>query len=171
MKITREKTKRGGYVRILSGSDDGSEFRVQIPTRCRTVKQAVAWLRPARIREDALRQGQFFFLPVKLPEGNDYPVRTPRPAPHWRTHCKYDARFSATHVATECIAVWNSGTPRFLGRGRLHGHHWTGHPRYFVRGEVTHAKHAPLSLGTTWHEVIPNRAHGPFPIRGFGRED
>ena len=170
MELYREKTQRGGYRRILSGTDDGSTFRVAVPMRCHTVEEAVAWLRPPEVPTGSLRQGEFFFRPGQPPEADDYPVQTTAAGSERQTHTQNEAEFSASHHAEECVAVWDTGNTMFLGRRHVHSHEWTGRPRYFVRGAVKHSEHTTLQL-SEWHEVIPNRAHGPFPVRGFGRED
>jgi hypothetical protein len=85
------------------------------------------------------------------------------------------ASFSRTHEAESCWSVTKSGDVCFLGRKRVRSHGFTGRPTYYVRGYVEHAEHGRLELPAhyqgRWYEVVPNRAHGPFPVQGYGRGD
>ena len=177
-------------IRILVGQDDGQDFAVQVPLRLRTVEAALDWLRPAHVPADALRQGEFFFLPSPGPHaaagcyhptegkvrredcgGEDYTEA----GSSYRWSVEWNASFSQTHRATRCYAVTKSGDVLFRGRRRMHSHAFVARPRYFVRGRVEHGQHGTLPLPRhadgLWYEVIPNRAHGPFPVNGYGRGD
>jgi len=175
-------------VRVLSGQDDGQDFAVQVPLRIRTVEDALDWLRPAGIAADALRQGEFFFVPSRGPHdaaGCHHESRILREdcggeevteaGSVYRWRVDWDASFSETHSATRCYSVTKSGEVMFVGRRRMRTHTFVGRPRYFVRGSVEHGQHGRLQLLNhgwgPWYEVIPNRAHGPFPVRGYGRGD
>lgn len=176
-------------VRFLRGQDDGHDYEVRVPLRCKTVEDALDWLRPDEVPADAPRQGEFYFVgssgPHKAAGCSHY--GEPSPSDPYYTYCgstehtsagssyKYTvdsfASFSRRHRATECWSVVKSGEVCFVGRRRVKTHSFVSRPRYFVRGTVYHPEHGNLDLGSGWFEVIPNGAHGPFPVRGLGPED
>lgn len=179
-------------VRVLSGTDDGQDFQVQVPLRLKTVEAALEWLRPAGVPEDALRQGEFYFVPSPGHGPHDVAGCYHADYTHvsrydcgsqeetdggssyqWRV--RWEASFSATHSADHCLAVVKSGDVAFVGRRRMRTHGFVGRPRYFVRGGVEHDEHGRLELprhtSGAWYEVIPNRVHGPFPVEGYGQGD
>jgi len=160
------RLRREGTRLVLTGVDDGHPFQVPVPGTCATVAQALEWLRPPDVPEGAPRQGEYFFVPAALPgEGSSAPTR----AGSWReTEHEVGATFSRSHHAEECVRVVTQGETAFVGRRQhVRTHEWRGRDRYFARGEVTHSRgeHPPLDLGARWHEVVPNRAHGPWPVR------
>lgn len=170
-------------IRILHGEDDGHPYEVHVPLRIKTVEAALDWLRPANVPGDALRQGEFYFVPADDPHSQfcDWPdcERTGDHGGYWQegpSHYRYDmsdAQFSRTHYANECVRVTKSGTVAFVASRGIRSHPFTGRPRFFVRGVVRHSggDHSELVLPGGWHEVVPNRAHGPFPVRGMGNDD
>lgn len=186
-------------IRVLAGTDDGAPFRVTVPLHIRTVKDALDWLRPDHVPVDALRQGEFYFIPSAGPHraaGCTHPdpkrIREADCGSHEYSdagsHHEYRvvwrASFSRRHTATVCRAVVKSGSVAFRGRRATRTHDYTARPTYYVRGEVVHDEHGTLTLPThdpsyqddplhqgDWYEVVPNRAHGPFPVWGYGPED
>lgn len=220
-------------VRVLRGQDDGHDFAVRVPLRCRTVEDALDWLRPDDVPRGSLRQGEFYFIPSGGPHaaaGCDHSPKRgqcPNPQCEWgkvysedpgdrgtacptcggsgqgplgpagvhesdcgssetteagseyRWTVDWQATFSRRHTATRCRAVIKSGEVAFIGRRKVKTHAFRARPRYFVAGEVEHYEHGTLVLpahsrayhGISWYEVVPNRAHGPFPVRGLGQED
>jgi len=186
-------------VRVLAGTDDAVPFRVVVPLRITSVEAAVEWLRPAGVPADALRQGEFYFLPSDGPHveaGCDHPAGRPTnradcghgeytdAGSHYRYNVTWGASFSRTHTAADCKAVVKSGSVRFPGRRTTKSHDFVSRPRYFARGSVQHDEHGTLELPChnplyqddpqhrgDWYEVVPNRAHGPFPVEGFGPAD
>jgi len=174
-------------IRVLRGTDDGNPFEVTVPLRIKTVQDAVDWLRPDDVPQDALRQGEFYFIPSTGPHvvagcyhpDPDHIYREDCGSDEWtaagstyRYTVNWRASFSRTHTATTCYSVVKAGYVLFPGRRTLKTHPFTGRPRYFVRGSVTHPEHGTLALPPhdlgEWYEVIPNRAHGPFPVTGYG---
>lgn len=166
-------------IRVLVGMDDGRPFEVRVPMRVKDVETALDWLRPKDVPPGTTRQGEFFFVPVQNPHNEfcDHGYDGPRIHGYelykGQSCYRYSVApsfFSFTHVADECIVVVKSGETAFYSRrkGSVQAHSWTGRPRYFVRGVVRHTRgdHPDLNLGDSWHEVIPNKAHGPFPMRG-----
>lgn len=175
--------------RILAGDDGGSPFRVVVPLRIKTIDAALDWLRPAEVPADALRQGEFYFIPSAGPHvaagcrhgggriflddcgseeyteaGSEY---------FWRVD--WNASFSRTHTAVRCYTVTKSGSVLFRGHRKIKSHDFTSRPRYFVQGPITHGEHGSLELPPhpqgKWYEVIPNKVHGPFPVVGYGQSD
>ena len=155
--------------------------RVRVSSRCRTVEEAENWLRPKGVPPDALRQGEFYFVPVPAdeagnPEEPDWYAETSEyswRAERWTTWPALDAR--GRHRPEECRVLVTWGETAFIGRrGRIRTHRWQGRPRVFVSGSVEHPEHGVLELpkhqGGWWYQVIPNRAHGPWrPARtGMG---
>ncbi len=176
--------------RVLTGTDDAAAFRVVVPIRLKTVEEAVEWLRPPNIPADALRQGEFYLLPSHGPHveaGCTHPKGEPirrddcgsdeytEAGSHYRYRAIGRASFSRTHAATDCKAVVKNGEVAFIGRRAVKTHDFTGRPTYYVSGEVTHFEHGTLALSEheqgRWYEVVPNKAHGPFPVWGYGPED
>ena len=154
---------RDGSHRVLAGMDDGSPFHVEVPLRCQTVGEALDWLRPDGVDEDTPRQGEWYFVRGDPePEGDQ---RTE--AGSWRsvTHASV-ATFdrAGRHMPAECLLVEARGETCFLGRRAVKSHAWTARPRLYVRGPITHPEHGTLTLADGWHEVVPNRAHGPFEV-------
>lgn len=181
-------------VRILSGQDDGHSFEVQVPLRIKTVEAALDWLRPAGVPADVLRQGEFYFLPSAGPHaaaGCFHPAdnkvmaadcggeEVTEGGSNYRWTVDWHASFSPSHTATRCYSVTKSGDVAFVGRRKMRTHSFTARPSYFVAGTVEHPEHGTLELpahgaahrGVSWYEVRPNKAHGPFPVRGYGRGD
>lgn len=177
-------------VRILEGEDDGHRYEVKVPLRCKTVEDALDWLRPEGLQADAIRQGEFYFVPSSGPhraagchhESGEKVYRSDcgseeytDAGSEYRWTVDWDASFSRTHRAKDCYSVVKSGSVQFVGRKRVKSHSFTGRPRYFVRGPVEHSQHGTLELpkhaAGLWYEVVPNRAHGPFPVAGFGPTD
>jgi len=154
---------REGSHRTLAGPDDGHAFVVQVPLRCQTLREALDWLRPDGVDEEAPRQGEWYFVRRDPePEGDQ---RTE--AGSWRsvTHASV-ATFdrAGRHMPAECLLVEARGETCFLGRRAVKSHAWTARPRLYVRGPITHPEHGTLTLADGWHEVVPNRAHGPFEV-------
>ena len=157
---------RDGSHRVLAGMDDGHPFSVQVPLRCQTLREALEWLRPDDVPADALRQGEWYFVrrnPEPETDGMEQvsEAGSMRRVEH-REIETFDER--ARHMPTECLAVLASGETCFMGRKAVKSHAWTGRPHIFVRGVVHHPEHGGLDLGAKWHEVVPNRAHGPFAV-------
>lgn len=179
--------------RWLTGEDDGHAYDVRVPMRIRSIADALEWLRPAGVPADALRQGEFYFLPARDPHVEycyhaaedihsyyaDGRIVYRRGTEHgsdefteagsvYRYRLTYD-QFSATHAADHCVRVDKRGDVAFRGRRRMRTHEFRARPRYFIWGGVTHPEHGRLDLGPGWYEVVPNRAHGPFPVAGRDR--
>ena len=150
--------------------------RVRVSSRCKTVEEAEQWLRPKGVPPDALRQGEFFFVPAPTEEvGNpdelgwyaqtsQYSWR----AGHWTRWRALD--FRARHRPQECRVLITYGQTGFIGRGgQVRTHGWQGRPHVYVRGSVSHPEHGDLQLPAhergQWYEVIPNKAHGPWRPR------
>src|SRR3989338_442922 len=72
------------------------------------------------------------------------------------------------HQVAECIVVTATGETAYIGRRSVRTHNWTGRPHVYARGLITHPEHCAIDLGTSWHEVVPNRAHGPFAVGSLG---
>jgi hypothetical protein len=158
---------RDGTHRVLTGIDDGHPFEVRVPLRCQTICEALDWLRPDGVMEDTIRQGEWFFVP-SAPE-EEWEDKTE--AGSWRrvvhhTTTTFDRNWR--HLPEECIVVVARGETCFIGRKAVRSHSWTGRPHVYVRGDVTHPEHGTIELGDRWHEVIPNRAHGPFEVGSLG---
>jgi len=154
--------------RTLTGVDDQHAFAVQVPATCATIGEALEWLRPDGVCADTPRQGEYFFARRDPPaEGSE---SVGRRSHRYTRHVS--ARFSRTHNADEVIRVETAGETAFCGRRSIKTHGWTGRDRYFARGVVRHeaGDHPDFDLGAQWHEVIPNRAHGPWPVRAPGRD-
>jgi hypothetical protein len=149
-------TKDGAH-RILAGLDDGHQFNVQVPLKCQTIGEALAWLRPDDIYPETPRQGEA--------EGyTETQAGSTRNVEH-RGIDSFDRR--RRHMPSECLAVLTHGETLFLGRSAVKSHPWTGRTRIYARGVISHPEHGDLDLGNQWHEVIPNRAHGPFGVGEF----
>ena len=147
--------------------------KVKVSSRCRTVEEAENWLRPKGVPPDALRQGEFYFIPAPAEQVGD-PKKLPWTArtgwqssreEWWTTWRALDAR--GRHRPKECRVLLTRGETAFIGRGgRVRTHRWEGRPRVYVRGAVEHPEHGVLQLpphqAGGWYEVIPNRAHGPW---------
>ena len=158
---------RAGQHRTLTGMDDGHPFSATVPLRCQTIGEALEWLRPDGVAVDAIRQGEWFFVPATPePEG-----RTESDAGSWREVAhhvieSFDAR--GRHQIAECLVVIATGETAYIGRRSVRTHNWTGRPHVYARGLITHPEHCAIDLGTSWHEVVPNRAHGPFAVGSLG---
>lgn len=178
--VITERNEKNRPERFLVGEDDGQTFKVRVPLRVKSVEQAIKWLRPAGVPADAPRQGEYFFVPQA--EGfkpSSLRDETYTEAGSYREVVVEDGPLSFhRHAIARCPdlaedakisrAAQARGSTCFIGRKRVCSHDWTGRPRYFVRGQVEHPEHGTLVLGSRWHEVVPNRAHGPFPVRGLG---
>lgn len=116
-------------LRVPQGLDDGHAYRVVVPLRIRTVEAALAWLRPDGVPIDALRQGEFYFVPSASPV--QLYCTAHEPGHHRYQECEgfedgghssytwtfvADARFSASHIPVICIAVVKSGSVAFTAR-------------------------------------------------------
>lgn len=183
MELTVERSDRGGRVRILAGTDDGAPFRVRVPMRCRTTEAAIEWLRPPEVPPGAPRQGDLYFVPMVAEhrlgtwKPSSLRERSETDAGSWREVEVDDGPLSFGRHEIEqgevpaCKSISRVAQARgetcFIGRKSVRSHAWTGRPRYFVRGTVVHPEHGTLVLGLTWHEVIRNRAAGPWPVRGL----
>lgn len=178
--LTLERTAKGGNIRILRGQDDGSPFAVQVPARCKTIEQAIEWLRPAEVPADAPRQGDLFFVPQPrdfkpsmLAESEYTPAGSYREVtvyhgPQALGNHRFDGIAGDTeHKYGVTRVVQAAGDTMFVGRRKVKSHSWQGRPRYFVRGIVSHPEHTAIDLGMLWHEVIRNRAAGPWPVSGI----
>jgi len=163
--------ERNGRKRTAWYEAEGA--RVKVSSRCRTIKEAEAWLRPKEVPPGSLRQGEFYFVPVPhdeigdpdKPDGYEQTSQYSWRAERWMHWAYLDAK--ARHCPEECRVrlVW--GETAFIGRkGRIRTHRWEARPRVFVSGSVSHPEHGDLELpqheGGWWYEVIPNRAHGPW---------
>lgn len=148
--------------RLLEGEDDGAPYSVRVPLRCRTVDEALDWLRPAGVSPWAPRQGELFFVPEAPPAERDCILEEHTPAGS-STYTRCDHRidwpiFGSDHVADDAVIVWREGWCAFIGRrGRIKHHRWEARPVAYVRGEVRHPEHGTLVLDG-WHRVVPNRA-------------
>lgn len=150
--------------RSLTGMDDGHAFSVRVPLRVRTIREALDWLRPDEVGIDALRQGEWFFVPrdPEAPGTSHTDAGSERTIEHQSINT-FDA--SGRHMPAECLAVLSHGDTMFIGRnGGGRSHSWIGRPHIFAKGVISHPEHGSLDLGDNWHEVIPNRAHGPFQV-------
>ena len=158
---------RAGQHQTFTGMDDGHPFSATVPLRCQTIGEALRWLRPDGVAEDALRQGEWFFVPA-TPEPEGYTESDAGSRRRVEHHVieSFDAR--GRHQVAECLVVIASGETAFVGRRAVKTHDWTGRPRVYARGLITHPEHVTVDLGPTWHEVIPNRPHGPFAVGSLG---
>ena len=158
---------RAGQHQTLTGMDDGHPFSATVPLRCQTIGEALEWLRPDGVAVDAIRQGEWFFVPATPePEGRtESDAGSLRRVVH-HTIDSFDRR--GRHQVAECLVVIASGETAFVGRRAVKTHDWTGRPRVYARGLITHPEHVTVDLGPTWHEVIPNRPHGPFAVGSLG---
>ena len=131
------------------------------------------------------RQGEYWFVEVpsplqeKLTFIREYPLREQTRyftdagyvSDYSRKETRWEfGRFSRTHHASECLHRVDSENTAFIGRkGSVKTHGWTAHSKFYVRGAVEHVDHGTLQLDM-WHECVPNKAHGPFPVGGAGAE-
>lgn len=170
--------------RLLQGEDDGHPYQVFVPLRCRTVEDALDWLRPSCVPADAPRQGEYYFIRSAGPHDAGCNHYSDRPNDRdcgrivetearstYRWEVWSNASFSRRHHADECWSVVKSGDTMFAGWKRVRSHSWVDRPRYFVRGTVRHPEHSDLVLPPGWFEVVPNKAHSPFLVTGIGQED
>lgn len=157
---------REGTHRVLAGLDDGHPFSVRIPLHRRTIGEALAWLRPQDVPAAAPRQGEWYFVRRDPePAGETYSPAGSRRTINYISTDTFDHH--RRHMPSQCLAVIADGATCFIGRKKIKRHEWTGRTRIYVRGTITHPEHGMLSLPEGWHEVIPNRAHGPFGVGAF----
>lgn len=143
---TIEATTPRTKMDFLVGIDEVAHFVSLLPKPAASVDEAHDLLRPARISKGTLRQGEFFFRPVrnrrilrKL-EGLGLNLYQVPKAPHLRRYVPLE-QGSSHHAA-------------LLRRLTLQGRR-----RTFVAGaviDIRGTRHKPLLLAE-WHEVIRNR--------------
>lgn len=187
LELRPHPTNQKARQRILVGEDDGHRYEVAVPMRFKDPQSALDWLRPKDVPIDALRQGEFYFVPSENPHelfcDEEHCRSFNRHGSTWfEGTSDYQfimerGDFSTSHYVPrsygESWRATKAGNVAFFGRRGVAHHQFSGRPRYFVRGTVVHARgdHADLVLpahpGGDWYEVIPNKAHGPFPVTGM----
>jgi len=171
---------RHGRQTWLVGREGQQIFAVRIRAKkIKTLDEALAWLRPEDVPHYALRQGDLYFVPLPgwsppllttnltRPDFSDaIEFNQPPPRTWRRTCCQEFSRLPAHSHRLEQPGrvVWDEGETAFVGRKGVRSHPWRGRPRYFVRGRITHPEHGMLDVGYIWHEVVPNRAVGPWRV-------
>lgn len=143
--------------RLLRGEDDGHPFEVRVPLRCRTVEDAIDWLRPDGVFPDDPRQGDLWFVREDPPQPGfeDIGKRSWRETHVFRFHNESIA--GTRHVAEEFALVEVSGSTAFVGRrGKIRHHAWQARPVGYAKGKISHPEHGVLVL-EGWHRVVPRR--------------
>lgn len=141
------KTKRTRQS-FLVGIDESSYFICPLPRRAENVEEAHKVLRPKGVKADALRQGEFFLIPVpKAEQAKIDKLHSPDKGPRWggtRWNGKaWALENNSSHVATE-----SKQTGTVKGKDRV----------VYVRGTVQDTRrghHTPIKLDT-WHRVVRN---------------
>lgn len=148
--------------RFLVGLDEVGLFISRLPRRdYASVQEAHEALRPKIVPEGALRQGEFFFVPVtkaeqayidKLPEERTNPALG---SLTWETGLKakgntYVRRLeaSSSHGATKAFSLPSAAVSKKFSKYPL-----------VVSGTVLDSRvgrHKPLDLGDTWYHVVRN---------------
>lgn len=147
------------FVCGLDRNDDPSRrmfYMCQIPVKGtkslwpETVDEALAMLRPEGLPESALRQGEWFFVPVPeySPPSNAYRMKGATP-------------IISDHVEEQQRARLEDGSiaPGVAARGRRHvATSMALDGSVFAKGLVRDAEHTTLKLGGVWHRVVKNLA-------------
>jgi len=165
--ITIEATVPAFDDSFLIGYDEQKCFISQLPVHVNKVKDAYKVLRPEGVSPKALRQGEWFFNPIKDPaliaklnkiEEKQAPAADRRGLTGLDTmfardyYVKLRNKLGTQHVTPSSIL-------RSLARGSSHHANYIDHAgKRYVKGSVVDsrkARHAPLEI-KTWHEVIRN---------------
>ncbi|MFO0756709.1 MAG: hypothetical protein U0359_09470 [Byssovorax sp.] len=153
--------------RFLCGMDEQHLFIALLPDAVESVSDAHACLRDRRVDEaearsgqPAIRQGEWFFVPISGDE--DHLVKhLARKVHRARRHVGIAEaagirRVGRPHIAEEVLVV--PGRAFELADEA---------PRVYVRGAVQHPDHQTLVL-LDWHLTFPNRESIEEPIEGIG---
>jgi hypothetical protein len=163
--------RRGEAKRSLTGWDDGHVWTVKVPSRLRTAREALDWLRPDGLVGYTQRQGEWFFVPADphtaglcnkaLEHGSVRDIEGETEHGTWHQTTYQSAEWTNTrHRAQYAVVAEKFGEVAFLGsKGRIRTHKYTGKPRLYVYGTISAPDHEELEL-ERWHEVIGNRAVG-----------
>lgn len=128
---------------LLMGRDERQLFMCRLPRPCTTVQQAHTALRaPLAVSADALRQGEWFFLPATETEVLELTdaIKALRALVHRRANIgAFIPRAGKPHVADELVVFRAEDGSRHV----------------FVRGAVRHVDHKTVQL-LRWHRVVKN---------------
>lgn len=178
LRLEIRRNERGRPVgRLLTGTDaDGCAVSAHVPLRCKTVDEALAWLRPADVRPDDPRQGDLYFSPVSRFSPDDtegvWAVEEERDTGTIHevrvTYHRGERILGTRHRAEEMVVMERRGTVAFVGRRGVAYHDYVARPQVWVRGEITHPEHPTLDLDPElWHVVVPQRG-SDLPFGGVG---
>jgi hypothetical protein len=150
------------YLSGLDRNDDPSRRNFYLTrlyvngrTPPRTVEEALASLRPPQVPEDALRQGEYFFVPAPSVKPQAKAVLKQQPILTEHSDVMVEMR----------KGYWNAGFRRenrhVATRMYLNG-------SVYVLGMVRDAEHTHLKLGDgkTWYRVVRNTALGGWNATG-----
>ena len=140
---------------LLGHDTDGTHvFISMLPEKATSVKEAHDILRPSRVPEGSIRQGEFFFLPTPkyrpgtrhVRENGLVYSRIDRVKNSWQTPHMHNWDNRTDHHAEELVVNWSAGIQH-------------------VRGIITNPRHEPLVLDV-WHKVVANNeVPNPTPTR------
>lgn len=172
--LFRDRYRNRYYVCGLDRNDDPRKrhfYLAQLPQGVTptSVDEALASLRPANLPEGALRQGEWFFVPVGIKPGKDgqliretptSPYGDPKPKPGVPIVTN-DPDQMREHLER---ASWDLVT-----RARRHrATRMYVNGKVYVSGMVRDAEHTALKLGDgkSWYEVVRNLSTGSWGAGG-----
>ena len=107
-----EYSRREGWwvsATYLAGHSDKQDWAVRVPSTMTTVEQALSWLTPSPVKKalekgkDVYRQGDIYFVPMKLPHHDLSVLLNSRHRPNWPDDLELATPYALGIYATEII--------------------------------------------------------------------